>query len=48
MTRRRSFKGSVRGSMSKTRKGRKNYMTHKGDKYYHRRRHLVKGTPYIF
>ena len=47
--RRRSFRGrSIRGSPSKTRKGRKNYMTHKGDKYYHRRRHLVKGTPYMF
>jgi hypothetical protein len=38
---------SVRGSKSKTRKGRKNYMTHKGDKYYHRKRHLVKGNPFM-
>jgi len=45
MTRRRR---SIRGSPSKTRKGRKNYMTHKGDKYYHRRRRLQKGSPFMF
>jgi len=42
-----------KGAPSKTRKGRKDFITHKGDKYYHREGHLettneegVAGKPY--
>ena len=34
-----SKKHYKKGSMSKTRKGRKDFVTHKGDKYFHRRGH---------
>ena len=36
----------IRGSKSKTRPGRLDYETHKGDKYYHQGNHLVAGNPY--
>ena len=36
--------GSSKGSMSKTHKGRLNYTTKKGNKYYHQGHHLVKKT----
>jgi hypothetical protein len=36
----------VKGSRSKTRPGRLDYETHKGDKYYHQAGHLVAGNPY--
>jgi len=37
---------AVKGAASKTRKGGKDYETHKGDKNFHRNNHLVKGTPF--
>jgi hypothetical protein len=38
------FKRSVKGSRSKTRPGRLNYTTKKGNKYYQRNGHRVKKT----
>ena len=35
-----------KGDMSKTRPGGKDYETHKGDRYFHRNHHLVKGKPF--
>ena len=32
-----------KGQRSRTRKGRKAFVTHKGDKYYNRRRHRQRG-----
>ena len=32
-----------KGQRSRTRKGRKDFITHKGDKYYNRRRHRQRG-----
>ena len=41
----RSMKGvnPKKGMKSKTRKGRKDFVTHKGDKYFNRRRHRQRG-----
>ena len=52
-TRKKKVKKGHKGAPSKTRPGKKDFRTHKGDKYYHRDGHLydenvdgVKGTPY--
>ena len=36
-----------KGSKSKTRKGRKAFITHKGSKVYDRNGHYMEGTPYM-
>jgi len=40
---RRSRKHPHKGQRSRTRKGRKDFVTHKGDKYYNRRKHRQRG-----
>lgn len=40
---RRSRRHPHKGQASRTRKGRKDFVTHKGDKYYNRRRHRQRG-----
>ena len=40
---RRSRKHPHKGQRSRTRKGRKDFVTHKGDKYYNRRGHRQRG-----
>ena len=40
---RKSRKHPRKGQRSRTRKGRKDFVTHKGDKYYNRRRHRQRG-----
>ena len=37
-----SFKVPSKGMHSKTRKGRKDFETHKGDKVFHRKKHFVR------
>ena len=40
---RRSRRHPHKGQASRTRKGRKDFVTHKGDKYYNRRHHRQRG-----